>query len=70
MVREINKSSIDPEEKRNLFREIIFTLSKDKSISNVDSLKKKIGKLIGSNAINYFIQLAAAVSAGLILRNS
>jgi len=71
LVESIDRSNISTVQKKQLFGEIINLLSKGNPIkeSREKKLISKIGSYVGSKAADYFIQLAAAVSAGLIVRN-
>ena len=66
----IEKSNIASTEKKQLFEQIINLLSKGEPVNNSEKekLTNKIRKYVGDKAVDYFVQLAAAVSAGLVLR--
>lgn len=66
----IEKSNIAPAEKKQLFEQIINLLSQGRPVNNSEKekLTNKIRKYVGDKAVDYFVRLVAAVSAGLILR--
>jgi len=66
----IEKSNIAPAEKKELFEQIISLLSQGGPVNNSEKekLTNKIRKYVGDKAVDYFVRLAAAVSAGLALR--
>ena len=70
LIRSIEKSELSPKEKKQLFQQIINLLSQGKYIQNSKKRKliDKIGNYVGDKAVDYFVRLASAVSAGLILR--
>ena len=69
LLNSINNSSLSNSTKKDLFEEIfVFLTSGAKNDTEKQTLKQKIGNYLGSKAVDYFIQLAAAVSAGLIIR--
>lgn len=72
LVESIKESDITPVQKRRLFQEVIDILSHGKSTkgSEEKALIGKIGNFVGDKAVDYFVQLAAAVSAGLVLRRA
>lgn len=65
LYKEILNSNLSEESKRTLFREAVHSLSNE---NNFHIIKEKLLTLIGNQALAYFVQLAAAVSAGLIIR--
>ncbi len=68
LINSIKESNLDESSKKRLCKEIFSFLSKENSNINVEQLKGKILRFLGSKAVDYFIQLAAAVTAGLALR--
>ncbi len=64
----IEHSGLDGSSKERLFRDVIQYLSKKINFS-VEKEKKVKDRLsvVGKNAIDFFIQLSAAVAAGLIM---
>lgn len=71
--RAVSESRLDEEQKQQLFNESLQILATGKSNSNFNSeveIKKSyISSMIGSKAADYFVQVAAAITAGLILIN-
>ncbi len=69
MIDEIKKSSLDECSQERLFKEIIEFLadSKNKSVEEKKNFRTKILEFVGDKIANYFVQLAAAVSTGLII---
>lgn len=67
LYKEILNSNLSKDDKRVLFQEVIYSLN-NRSLSQVSTAKDKLLQLVGAQARNYFIQLAAAVSAGLIIK--
>ncbi|TRZ53491.1 hypothetical protein D4R99_00720 [bacterium] len=68
LIKSINESRLDKGSQERLYKEVFFLLSRKNSGISHDNLKRKIYKLLGSKATDYFVQLASAVSAGLVLR--
>jgi len=70
LIGSIEKSKIAPAEKKQLFEQIINLLSQGRPVNNSrkEKLTNRIRKYVGDKAVDYFVQLLAAVSAGLILR--
>jgi len=70
LIETINRNNISTAKKRQLFSEIINLLSRGKSVkeSEKEKLISRIGSYVGNKAVDYFVQLAAAVSAGLVVR--
>lgn len=68
--KEILNSNLSEDDKKDLLREVIQFLSDRSSFQNGNDqgIKQKLLQLVGNKAVDYFIQLAAAVSAGLIIR--
>ena len=67
----INKSCLPNNEKRQLFQEIIgFLSTHNGGNARKDSITQKIVAYVGDKAVDYFVQLMAAVSGGMILRVS
>lgn len=65
----INNSSLDNSAKKDLFKEIVgYLTTGGKDDNKKQDLVGKIGTYLGKRAVDYFVQLAAAVSAGLIIR--
>jgi len=67
----IKKSGLDKTSKERLYKEITMFLSLGKhgDHNKKESIKRRILIAVGSKVADYFVQLAAAVSAGLIIRN-
>jgi len=67
----ISESSLSKEQKQQLFNESLQLLVNGKSKgsfnSKVAAKKNYIASMIGSKAAEYFVQVAAAVTAGLML---
>lgn len=71
LINTIKGSSISQEAKKQLVIKIIDFLSdenKTRTTQEKESIRFRIIKVLGSKAADYFIQLAAAVSAGFIIR--
>ena len=66
----IRRSEIPRIEKERISREVVELLSKGRPVDERDrkELITKLGRYVGNKAVDYFVQLSAAVSAGLILR--
>ena len=64
---EISKSGMDDCSKQRLSKEIIEVLSSKNTDKNKNKIIKSL-KYIGQRAVDFFIQLSAAVVAGLIIR--
>src|SRR3989338_1088345 len=63
-------SSLSPDYKKKLFQDVIAFLSTGASDNTLKrGLGDKITHYVGQKAVDYFIQLAAAVSAGLVLKS-
>lgn len=63
---EILSSNLSEDAKKALFRKVIQSLQNN--VRNDLTLKQKLLQLVGKKALDYFIQLVAAVSAGVIIR--
>ncbi len=69
LIDAIKQSSLPPAEQLSLFDEIIDFLKQGAAgKSKQKSLMQKIGRYVGDKAIDYLVQLAAMVSAGLIVK--
>ncbi len=69
LINSIKASSLSQNDKKELFQEIITFLSRDSKNQGVkDDLIYKIANYIGNKAVDCFLQLTTAVSAGLILK--
>lgn len=73
LANQIQKSGMPSQLQKQLFSEIIANLShrgvtKKNQKMKEDSLKKRIVNYAGDKALDFFIQLVAAVAAGLIIR--
>jgi hypothetical protein len=71
LLKIIDQGNIPLREKERISHGAIDILSKGKfaSESEKEDIKRTIGRYVGDKAVDYFVQLAAAVSAGLILRS-
>lgn len=68
LINAINGSSLDNNSKRDLFEEMLAYLATGaRNDDKKQGLVQKIGTYLGNKAVDYFVQLAAAVSAGLII---
>ncbi len=67
----IKKSGLDKTSKERLYKEIMRFLLLGKCSNDKDkkSIQNRILIAVGSKVADYFVQLAAAVSAGLIIKN-
>ncbi|MEX0617305.1 MAG: hypothetical protein WD231_05935 [Candidatus Woykebacteria bacterium] len=72
LAKAIRESRLPNDSKEQLFREIVEVLSLGRSKPNdkEEPVKLKLLKFVSDKAVNYFVQLAAAVSAGLIIKSS
>lgn len=68
LINSIKESKLDNSSKERLYMEVFSFLSRKESNINVETLKEKILRFLGYRAVDYFVQLAAAVTAGLIIR--
>lgn len=70
LIRSIDRSNLSTAKKKQLFSEIIDLLSKGKSIEEPEKKKliSKIGNYVGDKAVDFFVQLVAAVLAGLVVQ--
>jgi hypothetical protein len=67
--QEINNSGLDKSSKERLAKKIIEALaSKDVLQKNQDAIKGSL-KYVGDKAVDFFVQLSAAVIAGLMVRS-
>ena len=66
LAKEILDSKLSEDTKEALFKEAIHSLQNN--VGNGTTIKQKLLQLVGNKALDYFTQLAAAVSAGLIIR--
>ncbi|MBI2047672.1 MAG: hypothetical protein HYT27_00890, partial [Parcubacteria group bacterium] len=66
LAKEILSSNLSENAKEVLFKETIRSLQNN--VGNDTTIKQKLLQLVGNKAFDYFTQLAAAVSAGLIIR--
>lgn len=71
LVAAIKESKVPENAKKQLFQEIISHLQPDKlrETEKQERIKIKINTLLSSKALEFFIQLAANVAAGLIIKN-
>jgi len=68
LIKSIEESKLDKCSQERLYKEIFsFLSSKHLDEKKGISTKDKIFRYLGNKAVDYFVQLAAAVSAGLIL---
>lgn len=65
---EIFNSSLDKSSKERLSREIIKVLSSKSSVQIEQENISNSLKYVGDKAVDFFVQLAAAVMAGLVIR--
>lgn len=69
---EIFSSNLSEDSKRTLFKEVVRSLSNktnfQNNVENDQTIKRRLLRLVGNKALEYFVQLAAVVSAGLIIR--
>lgn len=72
LCKEIFNSNLSENDKKSLFKEVINLLSEQYNLQNksneVQSIRHNPLRYVGNKGVDYFIQLAAAVSAGLIIR--
>ena len=68
LIKSIKESKLDNSSKERLYKEAFSFLSRKNSHTNFETLKGKILTSLGSKAVDYFVQLAAAVTAGFVLR--
>jgi hypothetical protein len=68
LIKSIKKSKLDKCSQMRLYKEVFSFLSRKNSSTDTVLLKVKILKFLGGKATDYFVQLAAAVTAGLIIR--
>lgn len=69
LVKIVNESNLDSSSKKRLFGEILtFLATGAKKEEDKQGIMHEIGLYLGNKAVDYFVQLAAAVSAGLIIR--
>lgn len=70
LYKEILNSNLSENDKKVLLQEAIYILSDRSNFRNGkdQNIKQKLLQLIGNKALDYFVQLATAVSAGLIVR--
>lgn len=66
----IKKSGLDKSSQERLYHEMIefLLLGKNSNNGKKEIIKNRMLKAVGSKIADYFVQLAAAVSAGLIIR--
>lgn len=70
LVNSIGVSSLSPSDKKKLFQEILGFLSMGASDTTLKrGLVDKVTRYVGQKAVDYFIQLTAAVTAGLVLKS-
>lgn len=70
LVNSIGASSLSPSDKKKLFQEILSFLSMGASNTTLKTgLIDKVAHYVGQKAVDYFIQLTAAVTAGLVLKS-
>lgn len=69
LINAINGSSLDNSSKKRSFGEILTYLATGaKDNDKKQGPVQKMGTYLENKAVDYFVQLAAAVSAGLIIR--
>lgn len=71
IIKGIKESALDKGSKKRLYDEMIMFLSSGKNGNSKDkeNIKNKILKVAGNHIADYFVQLAAAVSAGFIINS-
>jgi hypothetical protein len=68
IIEEINLSKIDNSSKAYLSKQVISLLTENKNDSKKNEvIKEKLFCSVGAKAVDYFVQLLAAVSAGFVL---
>ena len=64
----IYESGLDKSSKERLAKRVIDALSSKETLEKQESEIKKSLKYVGDKAVDFFVQLAAAVFAGLVIK--